>query len=188
MSQTAFDASGFVRFDLASGRIRSAANETLALVPWRLLDLLAPGGQLVAVARDWGRIHGERLAAAARDSQEPAPIEALADALGGVLAVAGLGRVTVETRGDALLFRAVSPGGSLEYGSAPTRDLLVGFVAGFLTAIDPAGFDVLPLPGTAGEQLLWAGSPPAVARVRAWMDEGEEPMQAMDRLSRGGDR
>jgi hypothetical protein len=188
MSQTAFDASGFVRFDLASGRIRSAADETLALVPRRLLDLLAPGGTLVAAARDWGRVHGERLAAAARKPGDPAPIEALADALGGVLAVAGLGRVTVETRGDALLFRAVTPGGSPESGAAPTRDLLAGFIAGFLTAIGPAGFDVLPLSGTADEQLLWAGNPTAVARVRAWVDGGDEPLQALDRLSRGGDR
>jgi hypothetical protein len=188
MNQTAFDASGFVRFDLASGRIRSAADETLALLPRRLLGLLAPGGQLVAAARDWGRIHGERLAPAARDPREPAPIEALAEALGGVLAVAGLGRATVETRGDALLFRVTEPSGSLEAESAVNRDLLAGFVGGFLTAIDPAGFDVLPLSGTAGEHLLWAGSPAAVARVRAWLAEGEEPLRALDRLSRGGDR
>jgi hypothetical protein len=184
MNQTAFDASGFVRFDLASGGIRSVADESLALVPRRLLGLLEPGAGLDAAAREWGRAHGERLARTGRE----APVETLADTLGGVLAVAGLGRVTIETRGDALLLRAVAPDGSREAEPAATRDLLAGFVAGFLTAVDPAGFEVLTLSESGGERLLWAGSPAAVARVRAWMKDGVEPMQALDRLSRGGER
>jgi len=182
MSQTAFDASGFLRFDLESGRIRSAMEEDLTLVPRRLLGLLTPGERLVAAGREWGRLHGEGLA---REKRE-APIEVLADSLGGLLAMAGMGRVSVEIRGDALLLRAAPPADSTPETAAASRDLMAGFIAGFLTGIDPAGFDVLTLSGDSGEQLFWAGGPRAVARVRGWMTEGMEPLAALDRLSRGG--
>jgi hypothetical protein len=184
MSQTAFDASGFVRFDLARGRIRSAADEDLALVPLRLLGLLPPGDGLVAAGREWGRIHGERLARAGRE----APIETLADALGGALAVAGLGRLALETRGDALLFRVAPAGDTLPDESAAGRDLLVGFIAGFLTALEPAGFEVVELCRDSGSRLFWAGNPAAAGRVRAWIAGGVEPLQALDRLAQGGAR
>jgi hypothetical protein len=184
MSRPAFDAAGSVRFDLRTGTIRSAADEQLALIPADLVSLLDPGADLDRVARAWGESQGIQLAAVLARADEPTTIDTLADYLGGALTVAGLGRATIEIRGDALMFR-IRPGIGAP-ASAGRRALLAGFLAGYLGALGPGGFGVVHLEGDAGSDLFWAGNPDAARRVQHWLEQGMAPTVALDSLAAGG--
>ncbi|MFO8073353.1 MAG: hypothetical protein R6V85_15925 [Polyangia bacterium] len=185
MDQLAFDAGGFVRIDISTGEIRSAAEERLALLPAGVVASLQPGEALSGEARRWGEIHGKRLANKIAEGHERAEIEVLAEHLAGVLAVAGLGRAALEIRGDALLLRLHSPAGG-SAGTGGRRALVAGFLAGYLSALEPAGFDAIHLLEKDTEELFWAGAPAAVERVDAWLAQGVDPLAALDRLAEGG--
>jgi hypothetical protein len=185
MNQPSFDAGGFVRIDITTGEIRSAAEERLALLPAGVVASLRPGEALSTEARRWGGIHGKRLADKIAEGHERAEIEVLAEHLSGVLAVAGLGRAALEVRGDALLLRLRGPAGG-SAGSDGRRALVSGFLAGYLSALEPAGFDAIHLLDQDSEELFWAGAPTAVKRVGAWLAEGVNPLAALDRLAEGG--
>lgn len=182
MSYPAFDAAGAVQFDLDSGTIRSTTDERLALLPVELLSLLEPGDDLHRAAREWGASHGRRLAALIAAGDDPTSLDLLADHLGGTLTVAGLGRFTVEIRGDALLLRISNRSAS----SGGRTALLTGFLAGYLSELDPSGFEVLPLSSDADGELFWAGNPTAMKQVIEWLEQGVAPLEALDRVGRGG--
>jgi hypothetical protein len=184
MSHPAFDAAGFVKFDLESGSIRSPGDESLALVPVDVVSMLEPSADLDRAARSWGEIHGKRLADVLAQSDSPSTVDLLTDYLGGSLTVVGLGRIHIEIRGDALMFRVKSDDGSP--GTAGRRALLAGFLAGYLGALGPAGFGVVHVDSDEGGDLFWAGSPQAAQRVQTWLMEGMAPMTALDRLTEGG--
>lgn len=186
MSYPAFDAAGAVTFDLESGSISSAGDERLALLPVELLALLEPGDALHRAAQSWGAVHGRRLSALIAAGSEPTTLDLLAEHLGGALTVAGLGKLRLEVRGDALLLRVKPPTAGPPKGSGGRTALLAGFLAGYLNALEPLGFEVLPLPGTADGELYWAGNPTAMKQVIAWLDDGVSPLGALSRLDRGG--
>lgn len=179
MDNPVFDAASFVKFDLDAGLISSIGEEQLALVPGEVLRALKPGMVLDSTARNWGLRHGKRLAAQVAEMDRAAGIEMLAEHLGGTAAVLGMGRVSVELRADALMFRARSKNVS-EGGSA----LLAGFLAGYLSALSEYDFEVLCLGKDRGDQLFWAGNQEAATKVRLDTSDGEEPLTAIGRLAR----
>ncbi|MCP4674060.1 MAG: hypothetical protein GY854_00770 [Deltaproteobacteria bacterium] len=183
MDQPVFDAAAFVAFDLKAGMIFSAGKEPLALVPLDVLETLAPGSQLDEAAHRWGSIHGTRLASTVADSGDSIGIEVLAEHVGGTIAALGMGRVSVEVYGDALMFRAYTEG--MQQGTDGRDALLGGFLAGFIGALTTDSFDVLMIEQAAESRLFWAGNPDAVKRVRRWIEDGIEPLAAIGRLSKG---
>ncbi len=183
MDQPVFDAAAFVAFDLKAGMIFSAAKEPLALVPLDVLETLAPGNQLDEAAHRWGSIHGERLALTVASAGDSVGVDVLAEHVGGTVAALGMGRVSVEIYGDALMFRAQVEG---KQDASDGRDaLLSGFLAGFVSALTTESFDVLLIDQAAQSKLFWAGNPDAVRRVRRWIEDGIEPLAAIGRLSKG---
>jgi hypothetical protein len=184
MSHPAFDAAGFVKFDLARGTIRSPGDEALALIPADVVSMLEPSEDLDIAARNWGALHGRRLAEVLAGSPESSPIELLAQYLGGSLTVAGLGRLAVEIRGDALMFRLSTD--DRAPSTAGRRALLAGFLAGYLEAVGPGAFGVVHIDGDATSDLFWAGNPDAARQVQSWIEQGISPTSAVDRLAGGG--
>lgn len=184
MSHPAFDAAGFVKFDLASGTIRSPGDELLALVPADVVSMLEPSEDLDIAARSWGALHGRRLAEVLTGSEDPSTMDLLAQYLGGSLTTAGLGRLAIEIRGDALLFRLSV--GDRGPSSAGRRALLAGFLAGYLESVGPGAFGVVHLDGDEASDLFWAGNPDAARKVQSWIEQGISPTAAVDRLSAGG--
>jgi len=186
MGYPTFDAAGAVKFDLETGKISSAGDEQLALLPAEMISMLEPGDSLHRVARAWGESQGKRLAELIADGDDPTTLDLLADHLGGALTVAGLGKFAIEIRGDALLFRVAGLSGDGAGTSAGRTALLTGFLAGYLGALDPAGFEVLPLSSEPDAELFWAGNPTAMKQMIEWLEEGVAPLEALDRLGRGG--
>lgn len=183
MTQSAFDATGFLRFDLANGSIRSREDEQLALVPVDLLDALEPGEQTRRRSVAFGKTHGKRFAEIIARLTEPPGVEVLAEYIGGLTAVFGLGRSAVEIRGNAILFRLTS-GREM---SAGVVTLLTGFLAGFMSEIEPeTAFDILHMQVDDDGDLFWAGNPKAIDRVKDLLTDGVKPMEALWLLSEEG--
>lgn len=185
MNDPVFDAAQFVRFNLSTGAIRSANDENLALIPLDVIASVTPSHTLLRAAQKWGALHGATLAEKIKKSSIPMTIEALANHLGGTVAVFGLGRLTVEIRGDALMFRAQLA--EDKFLPAGLRAVLGEFIAGYLSALYPKRFEVLPMGEDRRDQLYWASSGPAVNRVRRWIRDGVDPLAAVERLAEGGD-
>lgn len=184
MSHPAFDAAGFVKFDLDKGTIRSAGDDALALVPAEVVSLLEPGDDLDRAARNWGANHGMRLAEVLAVTEAPSTMDLLAEYLGGSLTTAGLGRVEIQIRGDALLLRVEA--GSVAAPSAGRRALIAGFIAGYLEVLGPAPFGVVHFDGDQTSDVFWAGNPDAARQVQSWLEQGIDPLAALDRLAQGG--
>jgi hypothetical protein len=184
MSHPAFDAAGLVKFDLSNGTIRAAGEEPLALIPAGVVSMLEPSEGLDRAARNWGATHGKRLADVLAASGEPSTIDLLVEYLGGSLTTAGLGRLSIVIRGDALMFRVDA--GRQASRSAGRRALLAGFIAGYLEVLGPAAFGVVHVGGDDSSDLFWAGNPDAARQVQGWLEQGVEPATAVDRLAQGG--
>jgi hypothetical protein len=182
MDQSTFDAKGFVEFDLSVGTICSVGKERLALVPIEVLAELEPGEPLNQATRDWGRIHGERLKKALAKEGEPG-VEALADHLGGTAAALGLGLLSVEIVGDALLFRCKSQGNLRS--SRGWSALITGFLAGYLAGFSEHSFEVAPLGQDGADLVFLAGNSNAVNRVSEMRIEGMDLLAAIGRISEG---
>ena len=183
MEQLSFDAAGFIEFDLNAGQIRSAGNETLALVPFNVLAALEPGEDLKKTAQEWGLLHGNRLSEKIADSGKSAGINVLADHLGGIAATMGMGRVRIEIRGDALIFKARTE--SKSNASAGALALVNGFITGYLNALGEHRFEGVSLGEIKGEQCFWVGNSFAAQKVRKFINEGVTPLAAVERLAEG---
>ncbi|MDD5309477.1 MAG: hypothetical protein PHU25_19340 [Deltaproteobacteria bacterium] len=183
MTDSVFDAAGFLTFDLAAGELRSRENERLVVIPAETLDALPVGQALEQTWRRWGRLHGASLAAHLRKVGGRPGIEVLADHLGGSLAALGLGKISVEIRGDALVFRLTE--NKSGRASPASRDLLSCFLGGYLEAIGPDRFEVLPLDEQGRGALFFAGCTEAVGKVRGWVEQGAGALEAVERLSKG---
>ena len=184
MSNPAFDAAGFLHFDLENGTIRSPGDEQLALLPVELISNLAPNDKLPGASRKWGELHGKRLAdhLNLKDSKETAGIDVLASYLSGSLAVAGLGQVSLEIRSDALLFCVAK---SKDSALSPClKTLLCGFFAGYISVLIPAySFDVIFLAEQNNGSLFFAGNPQATQKVQLWLQDGKNISEALELLA-----
>ncbi len=183
MDQPVFDAATFVKFDLTEGTIRSVGEEQLALVPPEVLAALNPGTELNEAGREWGSVHGKRLATALAEKESAPGVDVLAEHLCGTAATLGLGRLSVEIHGDALTFRVHTE----TTGSPGTEALLGAFIAGYLSVLTPNSYDVFLLDRVSGERLYWAGNSAAVQKVRRWIDDGIDPLAAIQRLTEGSE-
>jgi hypothetical protein len=103
-----FDPTRAVVFDFARGRLRDDEGETRLNLPASALVRLfeAAGEQATrAFAAEIGVEIGRRVLGRFKQEAEDAPVEAWADHLGGQVALLGLGDLSVERWGRALVFR-----------------------------------------------------------------------------------
>ena len=106
MAASSFDPTHAVRFDLPRGSVRaSGEGDRVLLVPTAALDdivLSAPPEAVEALGRALGSAIGRRAAARLSDPQT-APVDAFVTQLAGEAAVAGVGVLSVERWGRALV-------------------------------------------------------------------------------------
>ncbi len=178
MNKSVFDAGSFIEVNLTDGTISSREKEKLALISTEVLNMLPASESVFQAAATWGKQHGNCLGRQMSEESKHLGVDALAEHLSGTLAALGLGRVQLEIRGDALLFRAAENVEPRE--RAGTRTLLQGFLSGYLTALTGHPFTVLDLGLSDGRRLFWAVNPEAAAAVQAEIEKGTDPMAVVD--------
>ena len=181
MDKTVFDSAAFVSIDMTSGRISTPGRDELALIPNAILALVPIGDALNRAANGWGENHGRVLAE--RLTVDDVGVEALSSHLGGTLAALGMGRVLVEIRHHALVFRLT--GGPHDDIAETNAAILGGFLTGYLGAVSGHPFAVLDLGLHGRDRLFWAGNPDAVDQARRAIENGDAPLAVIDALTRG---
>jgi hypothetical protein len=106
VAASSFDPTHAVRFDLPHGSVRAGKEgDRVLLVPANALDdiaLAAPAGAVEALGRSLGTAIGRRAASRTADPQQ-ASVDAFVAQLAGEAAVAGIGSLSVERWGRALV-------------------------------------------------------------------------------------
>jgi hypothetical protein len=181
MAATSFDPTHAVRFDLPQGRVHAGGeSERVLLVPSGAIDdiaLSAPHEAVEALGRAIGTSIGRRAAARMGDTQA-ASIEAFVTQLAGEFAISGVGVLSIERWGRALVI--------VVEGSPLNGTLLSPLVAGALEASSGRGVVCTLL--TRDEHLarLLVGGASGVDRVREWIASGVGWADALARLQGGG--
>ncbi len=183
MEKPLFDASSFVKIDLTKGAISSSGKDRLVMVPISVLQSLRPSDTLRTAAMDWGKLHGRRLAERVDQTAENTSLEALSSHLGGTLAAFGLGRLSIEIHGSALLFKAEGDLNSRITDGVSV--LMEGFLAGYLSALGSDTFKVVRLGEASGGWLFWAGNPRVAPKIRQRVSAGRTPMEILNTLVTG---
>ncbi len=181
MDKPVFDGAAFVSIDLRTGQVSTRVRDHLALVTTEILSMIPPSDAVREAAKSWGEKHGKTLQE--QVDTDLAGIESLASHLGGTIASFGMGRLRLETRHDALLFRMM--GVSSNHFSDGQGVLLSGFLSGYLGAVSSRPFSVLDLGPQGEDRLFWAGNPKAVDEVKQSVARGMQPLDAIETLETG---
>jgi hypothetical protein len=182
MDKPVFDGAAFVSIDLKNGRVATKGDDQMVLVPAEILSMMPVSDALKRAAFSWGERHGRVLRE--KIDTRHATVEILSSYLAGSLAVFGLGRVLLEVRHSALMFRLV--GAETEGGSEGKSALISGFISGYLQAVSGHPFSVLDIGSQGKDRLFWAGNPKAVSHVERDVGQGTLPLAAIDALTTGG--
>lgn len=182
MNHVPFDPSKAVTFDLTRGLVQQEGAPSGLIVPAEALAALAHAAGPEASStfgRSVGEAIGRRVAShlAAADGVRAAGTGAVVEHLGGELAMTGLGSLTLERWGRALvLVIDRSPLGAA--GDA----LLESVLAGALSAAvgEPSSLTVLERDGVRVRFLVTSRA--GADRMRAWLDEGVPWGDALVRL------
>ncbi|MBI5500030.1 MAG: hypothetical protein HY907_07285 [Deltaproteobacteria bacterium] len=165
MPEDRFDPSGYLTFDLARGSASLPDAASAVVLPADVLERVAGGKDGIGpalVARPLGEWLGarlrERLAAGGGNPADASPESFLAQA-NGLLAVHGLGRISLEAYGDAVLLRT-----ELVVLPKAGAGFLEPFCSGLFGAFLGREVPCLALDGPGGACVL-IGSPPAVRRA-----------------------
>jgi hypothetical protein len=196
---SSFDLSGIVRFDLERGRVtlrdKSGASDersSRAVVP---VDALAALCRTVSpeVVVDFGRgigtDLGRRLAERLDRELHGASPQLILDALGGEVALLGLGSLRLELWGRALVF-AFEQSSLLQASPGDANDASTRLLAAVLEGAIARGLGrdacVLPIARSHDEVRLLVCSRSAEARVRSWLADGCHYGEALARLNEAG--
>jgi len=174
MADSSFDAAHAVKFDLPNGSVRAGADARVALVPVEALAAIGKSNAADEVAKTIGAAVGKRAAARLGGG---ASVEAFANALGGELAVAGFGTLTVERWGKALVIAVAH--------SAVPDAMLATLVAAAIEAVSGRVASCVVLAHSGGSTRLLVASESGAAKVRAWMSDGAHWGDALARLNGG---
>lgn len=187
MPEARFDPSKAVTFDLTSGLVHIEGAPARLLVPADALATLCAAAGPEATntfGRALGAPMGLRVASrfaaegeARGEGVKRASVESIVDHLGGEMAIAGLGSLTLERWGHALVL--VVDSSPLE---AAGDRLLAATLAGALEAATGKAVSALPIARDAARaRILIAGSA-AVEKAKAWLEQGMSWGEALTRL------
>jgi hypothetical protein len=180
MTAPAFDATRAIRFDLTEGSVRAnGQDEPLVLVPSSALSSLLASGPAEA-AETFGRTLGGaigRRAAAEIDDLATTPIETFVTQLAGHAALLGVGSLSIERWGRALV---------IVLERSPLAALLLAplVAAALETASGRKVWSVL-LSNEEGAARILVASQGGVERVRNWLTSGLGWRDALAKLQGG---
>jgi hypothetical protein len=166
-SDSSFDPTGAVRFDLKSGSASDSRGARLVLVPSEALASLGADA-LAAIGREIGRACGARVAArlGGDDGVRSASLEVAIAHLSGELAVAGIGAVHVERWGRAMLVVVSNP--------SVASDVFVGAVlSGALSAASGRDVSAAALGRDGNDSRYFLGSAATSHRVKGLVESGK---------------
>jgi hypothetical protein len=177
-----------LRFDLATGQVKTAAGERLLLIPLSTLDDLAKSaGAATAsrVARGLGVAMGRRAAAklGSVDGVRGASLEAFVTELAFEVALSGWGSLTLERWGKAMVL-------ALEHAPVADRGVVAALVEGAIEAA--AGREVhgaaLDGNGGGGAVRVLLANEKTAEKARLWTAEGVAAGEIIARLHGQGAR
>jgi hypothetical protein len=174
-----FNPTHSVRFEIARGRVSVDGSEARVLVPAGALGKLCESAGLESV-KDFGRNLGTeigRRVAARLDGGAPS-VTALVEHLGGDLALSGLGSLTVEIWGRALVF-AVTDSPLGKEGDT----LLASVLEGALQRALVRDTSLVELERSQGRVRFAVLSPKTANGVRKWLEDGISWGDALARLN-----
>jgi hypothetical protein len=181
MTESWFDPKHAVRFDLPRGTVRARGDEgRVVLVPTSALDDLVrslPPEATEALARSLGAAIGRRAAARMGDPQGTSVEEFVAQ-LAGEAAVAGVGALSVERWGRALVVVVEE--------SALAVSLLAPLISSALEVASGRRAWCALLSADDRVVRLVVGSEPSMRRVRDWLASGVRWGDALVRLHGDG--
>jgi hypothetical protein len=167
MSAPSFDPTHAVRFDLPRGSVRTRGDDDrVLLVPAAALEALlssASPDAVDALARALGSAIGRRAATRMGDV-EGASMDAFLTQLAGEAAIAGVGALSIERWGRALVVVIEDP--------AVAAALLAPIVASALEAASGRRASCALLSSDDRVARVFVGSEVAVGRVREWIASG----------------
>lgn len=181
---SSFDSTRAVRFDVPHGSVHAGGDgERVLLVPSGAIDdiaLSAPPEAVEALGRAMGAAIGRRAAARLERSDGGgggASIDAFVTQLAGEAALSGVGTMSIERWGRALVL--------VVEGSPLTGTLLGPMVAAAVETASGRGVATTLLSRDEHVARLFVGSPSGVARVREWIASGVAWADALARLQGG---
>jgi hypothetical protein len=181
MAAPSFDPTHAVRFDLPRGSVRTRGDDDrVLLVPIEALDGLlmsAPQEAAETLGRALGAAVGRRAAVRMGDPQD-ASIDAFVTQLAGEAAVAGIGALSVERWGHALVV--------VIDDSPLVGTLLAAFVASALEAATGRRAHCTLLARDHRTVRILVGSERSIARAREWIASGVRWSEAIVKLHGGG--
>jgi hypothetical protein len=185
MAQLPFDPSQAVTFDFAHGRVQLDEAPACVLVPASsLVELaLAAGAEGRAIlARSVGLPIGRRVARRLSGGEGPlgATVETMVEHLGGEFALVGLGSLSVERWGRALLF--VFDHSPLD---AEGDELLAALLDAALEGATGRAARCVPLMREGVRVRMLVANGRAAERARAWLGEGVGWGEVLARLHAG---
>jgi hypothetical protein len=176
MAVPSFDPKHAVRFDLPHGAVRAGGEgERVLLVPTNALDdlvLSAPAAAVEALGRALGSAIGRR--AAGRMDPQSAPIDAFVAQLAGEAAIAGIGSLSIERWGRALVV--------VVEDSPLVGTLLAPLVAAALEGASGRHVATTLLSRDERIARILVASDSGVSRVREWIGSGLAWGDALARL------
>jgi hypothetical protein len=181
MTATSFDPTHAVRFDLPQGSVHAGGDgERVLLVPTGALDdivLSAPTEAVEALGRALGAAIGRRAAARMGDPQR-ASIEDFVTQLAGETAISGVGALSIERWGRALVV--------VVERSPLSGTLLAPLVAGAMEAAAGRTVSCTLLFRDERAARVLVGGDRGVNRVREWIAAGVSWGDAIARLQGSG--
>jgi hypothetical protein len=199
MAELPFDAASAVHFDLSRGRVADATRAPVVLVPLAAVDALAravDASALRAFGRAIGQTLGARIASrfGGAEALASASIETALSHVAGELAVSGIGALSFERWGRALvlvlertplasdvLVEAVL---ASALGAAAGRDVACAVLAREGDEHTDANADT-DANRTSFTLRLFVGREPSAEKLRAWVSEGVPLAMALSRLQAG---
>jgi hypothetical protein len=169
-----------VRFDLPRGSVHGAGEERAVLVPASIFaDLIFAAGLEVAVsiALQLGESMGRRVALrlGGRDGVRRAALEDMATALAAELSLAGLGALSLERWGKAMLF--------VIHNAPPMEQrFLPALFEGALASSTGSPAHCAVVASDSASVRILVGSATALDRVREWIAQGTGWAEAVARL------
>jgi hypothetical protein len=189
-----FDTSGALRFDLARGRVTVAGIAARVVLPVEAISLLCrelPEAQLLSFGHGVGNEIGRRVVERLAPSMTNVSPEQMVDRLGGELALMGLGSLTFEFWGRAMVLAVVDSPLVFGDGGRPADGgdrLLSAVLEAALVRATGRQARVVPLSRLDNTARFVVCNDNAKRHVLEWLGEGCHYGEALARLNDAGAR
>lgn len=193
MPDPRFDPSKAVTFDLTHGLVHLEGAPSSLVVPADALLALARAAGPdagAAFARALGEAMGRRVAARLSGAASAAAVEGVVEHLGGELALAGLGSLSLERWGRAVVLvvdqSPLGAEGDALLGAALAAAVEAAVRPGEASSGPSRSIHTLRLGRDGVRARFLLGGRPGVDRVQGWLDEGVPWGEALVRLHQPG--